>query len=81
MSIYEHQFLHKDNPIRLSHFNKKERTQIFKVFDELSPEHSKSERRQELCENWIVGMGYYDDDEYFSKEEVLEWFCKEDNKL
>ena len=71
MSIYYHRHIHKDNPLRLSQFNKEQRKVLFKVFDELFPEHSKSHRRQELCEDWIVGMGHYDGC-YYTKEDIVE---------
>ena len=74
MSVYYHKYLHKDNPIRLSQFNKKQREQLFKVFDELFPKHIKSHRRQELCEDWIVGMGYYNDEGYYTKEDIIELY-------
>jgi len=76
MSIYYHKYLYKDNPLRISHFNKSERKRLFKVFDELFPEHSKSFRRQELCEDWIVGMWDYDEG-YYTKEKITELFLGE----
>jgi len=79
MSIYYHKHLHKDNPVRLSQFNKQQREKLFRVFDELFPEHKKSIRRQELCEDWIVGMGYYGEG-YYTKEKILEIFVVGETK-
>lgn len=52
------------------------------MFDELFPKHSKSHRRQELCENWIVGMRDHseeccNDEGYYTKEDIIEIFIEE----